>query len=270
MAHDLQARYAKLVDEKYRATLTTKDNVIFNTKYEGSPTAGVVKIAVPNEIEVRDYDRENGGSLTASSTSYITVEINEDIYINEKVDYADAAAVPYDVIANKLDDGAYSMALTTDTRGLNVLATEGTKMENTAELTKSTVYDEIVNARTALSKAKVPTKDRWLEVAPDTLALLLKNSEFIKACDLGQKILETGAVGQIAGFNVYEAVNLGEKVAFIAGHPSAATRIEEWAVQPKVQSLDGEKYVGACAIQGRKVLKHKVIKPEGVVVRTIA
>jgi hypothetical protein len=91
MAHELQTRYAKLVDAKYRATLTTKDNVIFNTKYEGSPTAGVVKIAVPNEIEVRDYDRENGGSLTASSTSYITVEINEDIYINEKVDYASDA-----------------------------------------------------------------------------------------------------------------------------------------------------------------------------------
>lgn len=30
MAHELQTKYSSLVDEKLRATLVTKDNLIFN------------------------------------------------------------------------------------------------------------------------------------------------------------------------------------------------------------------------------------------------
>ena len=44
MAHALQERYSKLVDEKLRATLVTKDNLIFNNRYEGDPKAGMVKV----------------------------------------------------------------------------------------------------------------------------------------------------------------------------------------------------------------------------------
>ena len=44
MAHVLQERYSKLVDEKLRATLVTKDNLIFNNRYEGDPKAGMVKV----------------------------------------------------------------------------------------------------------------------------------------------------------------------------------------------------------------------------------
>ena len=53
MAHALQERYSKLVDEKLRATLVTKDNLIFNNRYEGDPKAGMVK------VPVRDTDRKS-------------------------------------------------------------------------------------------------------------------------------------------------------------------------------------------------------------------
>ena len=33
--HELQERYAQLVDAKLRKTLVTKDEVVFNTRYEG-------------------------------------------------------------------------------------------------------------------------------------------------------------------------------------------------------------------------------------------
>lgn len=35
MPHIAQERYSSLVDEKLRATLVTKDNLIFNPRYEG-------------------------------------------------------------------------------------------------------------------------------------------------------------------------------------------------------------------------------------------
>ena len=45
-AHSHQERWSTLVDAKLRQTLVTRDNYIFNTNYEGSPTAGKVKIPV--------------------------------------------------------------------------------------------------------------------------------------------------------------------------------------------------------------------------------
>ena len=54
MPHVLQERYSTLIDEKLRATLVTKDNLIFNTRYEGSPKAGKVKVSVRDtEVEVK-------------------------------------------------------------------------------------------------------------------------------------------------------------------------------------------------------------------------
>lgn len=38
--HTLQDRYSPLVDAKLRNTLVTKDNLIFNNRYEGNPKAG--------------------------------------------------------------------------------------------------------------------------------------------------------------------------------------------------------------------------------------
>ena len=61
MAHANQERYAAMVDAKLRATLVTKDSLIFNNRYEGTPTAGKVKIPVRDtEVVVSDYDKASG------------------------------------------------------------------------------------------------------------------------------------------------------------------------------------------------------------------
>ena len=46
MAHANQERWASYVDVKLRNTLVTRDNLIFNSRYEGDPTSGKVKIPV--------------------------------------------------------------------------------------------------------------------------------------------------------------------------------------------------------------------------------
>ena len=54
MAHVSQERYSSLVDVKLRNTLVTRDNIIFNNRYEGDPKAGKVKVPVRDtEVEVR-------------------------------------------------------------------------------------------------------------------------------------------------------------------------------------------------------------------------
>ena len=262
MAHDLQERYAKMVLAKIRKELVLKDGVVFNNDYEGDPKAGAVKIpSRDSEVTVSDYDKANGISASSGSTTYITMNIDQDKAVNEVIDGYDAQAVPDNLVADRLDSAGYALAKAEDTAGGNVLVTAATKVSE-ATLTKDNIYAKIVDLRTRMSKANIPNDGkRYLLVTPDTLALILKAPEFIKASDLGDAVVQTGAVGKIAGFLVIEWNDETANLAMVAGHPKFATRVREFSVPVHVQDLNGSgNYIGASAVQGREVFGHKVTR----------
>ena len=77
MAHANQERYAAMVDAKLRATLVTKDNLIFNNRYEGNPTAGKVKIPVRDtEVTVSDYNKATGIEASGGTTTYMDLALS--------------------------------------------------------------------------------------------------------------------------------------------------------------------------------------------------
>lgn len=269
MAHALQERYSRLVDIKLRATLVKKDGVIFNTRYEGDPKAGKVKVPVRDtEVTVGDYSKTDGANATHGDTAYLDVLIDKDKAVNEIIDGFDAAAVPDNLVADRLDSAGYSMALQIEKDSTACLEAAATAVGNTTALTKTTVYESIVDARTAMSKAGVPAARRWLLVSPETYALVLKSPEFIKASDLGDAVVQTGAVGKIAGFLVFEDATLSAITEYIAGHPDWCCRVQEWQVPVHLQDLAGSgKYIGASAVQGRKVYAHKVTKPQTLLIK---
>lgn len=271
MAHTAQERYSAMVDAKLRANLVKKDGVVFNTRYEGNPVAGSVKIPVRDtEVTVSDYDKASGANLTAGSTTYKTLNIDKDKAVNELIDGYDAASVPDNLVADRLDSAAYSMALQIETDATTVLETKATATGDTTALTAATVYNSIVDTRTAMSKAKVPNDGkRFLLVTPDVYGLLLKDTDhFVRATDLGDAVVQTGAVGKIAGFLVFEDITLGAKTEYIAGHPNWCHRVQEWGVPVHMQDLSGSgNYIGASAVQGRKVYAHDVTKPATLLIK---
>lgn len=265
----LSQRYSDMVDAKTRDALVLKDGVIFNNRYEGDAKAGAVKVRKSGAATVADYNKTSGVSLTAGSSEWITVEVNKDKAINEIVDGFDAAAIPDGVIADRLDESGYAMARQVDLDGAAELVAHGTTLEDTTALTASSIYGKVVDAHTALTKAGVPADGRYLLVSPDAYALILKAPEFIKGSDLGDAVVQTGAVGKIAGMLVFESNNLGSGVEFVAGHPNYATRVNEWAYPIQVVDLSGDaSYIGASAIKGRKVYAHKVTNPDCILVKT--
>lgn len=269
MPHESQTRYSNLVDIKLRAQLVKRVGVICNNRFEGTPKAGAVKVPVRDtEVTVNDYDKKTGAEMTHGDTSYLTVTIDKDKSVNELIDGFDAESVPDKLVADRLDSAGYSLALQMETDASAELNSGGTALDNTTALTKSTIYESIVDTRTKLSTEHVPTEGRWLLVAPETYALLLKCPEFIKASALGDAVVQTGAVGKVAGFLVFEDTTLGENVEYIAGHPNWFARIEEWAVPVAVNDLKGSgSFIGACAVQGRKIYAHKVTKPKTILIK---
>lgn len=118
MAHELQERYSPLVLAKMRKESILKDGVVFNNDYEGNPTSGAVKIPVRDgEVKVSDYDKANGITATTGSTTYQTLTINKDKAVGEIIDGYDAAGVPDNLVADRLDSAGYSLARTIDEDG---------------------------------------------------------------------------------------------------------------------------------------------------------
>ena len=240
-----------------------KDGVVFNNDYEGSPTAGAVKIPVRDtEVAVSDYDKANGISAGTGSTSYETMPINKDKAVNEVIDGYDAKAVPDNLVADRLDSAGYSLAKQIDTDG-GIILIAGATVKNESALTSANIYDKIVDIKTDMDKANIPNDGkRYILVLPDTMALILKDKDhFVKASDLGDAVVQTGAIGKIAGFLVIEWNDETANLALVAGHPRFATRAEEFSVPVHIQDLSGSgKYIGASAVQGRDVYAHKVLR----------
>lgn len=284
MAHTAQERYAKLVDAKLRNTLVTKDNLIFNTRYEGDPKAGKVKIPVRDtEVEVKDYDKASGIDASAGSTTYIDLNIDHDEAVNEIIDGFDAASVPDGIVAERLDSAGYSLGLSMDKASMDALQapTDANISATKTATTASTAYKEALAAKRVLSRAGVPNEGRWMIASPEYLELLLQDTLFVKQGDLAQELVQAGAVGKIAGFTVFESNNMDfestTRVAskkttteFICGHPNWCHRVQEWQVPVHVQDLSGSgKYIGASAVQGRKVYGLKVSKPKTLYIKRV-
>ena len=208
------------------------------------------------------------GQPDVDSPLGVTVNIDHDKAVNEIIDGFDAESVPGDLVADRLDSAGYSLGLQMDSDGSVELTTAGTAFGNTTALTEKTIYANIVDARTQQSSIGVPTAGRWLLVSPDTYGLLLKSPEFIKASDLGDAVVQIGAVGKIAGYTVFEDSTLGENVEYVAGHPNWFAVIDEWAVPVHLQDLSGSgDFIGASAVQGRKVYAYKVTKGQTILVK---
>lgn len=220
MAHEAQERYSALVLAKIRQENKLKNGVVFNTDYEGSPKAGVVKIPVRDaEVEVSDYDRANGIPVKHGSTSYINFPIDKEKAVNELIDGYDAQLVPDNLVADRLDSAGYALAVAEDTDGATVLLA-GATVTNIGALTVDGIYSDIVDIRQQMSEANIPDDGRrYLLVTPATYSFILKSPEFVKASSLGDNVVQSGIVGRIAGFNVIEWNDRTAGLAMIAGTP---------------------------------------------------
>lgn len=267
-AHEPQERYSNLVLAKLRKT--TIFTGLFNNRYEGTPTAGAVKIPVRDtEVAVGNYDKKNGGTLGFGSTTYKTLTIDKDKYVNELIDGYDAQSVPDNLVADRLDSAGYSMGVELDSELVALLVEVGTASKQTDALTKDTIYEVIVNDIAALKKKGLKPEELWIAVTNETYAILLNSPEFIKASDLGDKVVQNGQVGRIAGVDVYETNNIPDEsnVEYIIGNRVFCHFVDEWKVPVSVQDLKDGSHIGSSAVQGRRVYGRLISRPETVTLK---
>ena len=203
--------------------------------------------------------------------------------MNELIDGYDAASVPDGIVAERLDSAGYSLGLSIDKKSIEALqAVSGATISATkTAVTETNAYKLVLEAKRVLSRKGVPADGRFLIVAPEFLEVLMLDDHFIKQGDLSQELVQNGVIGKIAGFNVFESNNMDYEsttrvsskkttTEFIAGHPNWCHRVMEWQVGVHLQDLAGSgNFIGASAVQGRKIYGLLVSKPQTLYIKRV-
>lgn len=281
--HTLQTRYAKNI-----VALKRKENVVrnlFRTDYMGDPTAGAVKIPTRNtEVTVADYNINTGVSLTTSATTYTTVTVEQDKAINELIDGYEASAVPDNLVAQRIDSGAYSMGRTQELHALSILQ-EGATLDTTlTETTADNAYSTILTDVKTIKKLGVPVTDIKVVISDDIWQKLLTDTKFSNtASTIGAELIRNGVVSKIGGAEVFTSSNMYEdedggagKTGFdvttewVVFSPLWAQKCEDWKVLPTVNDLKDGKHIGSSALQGRMVYQDTLLDATTARLKVIA
>jgi hypothetical protein len=197
---------------------------LINKDYEGELKG------VGDTVKVRTLGSITTGAYTKNSTSIAyqdlapTVEnmtVSDAQYFAFKVDDVDKAQNDLSAMQLYTQRAAVALNDKIEDKLLSYYASVNASNKITGAsdaaiaLSASNIYGYCVDARTKLSKQNVPATGRWMVVDPDTVALLLKSTEFTRATNLGDAVVQNGSVngainqpgfiGRIAGFDVYES-----------------------------------------------------------------
>lgn len=262
--HERQERYADAIVKLMRPSLKIRST--FSRDYEGSPVAGAVKVPVRNtDVKVSDYDVKSGVTLSQSATSYLNVPVDNHKAINELIDGYEADAVPDNLVAQRLESGAYSISKTLETDAIEKLV-EGTESEQ-EDCTAENVYSNIVKDIAKLAKKGIDKERMYVAIDYAIETLLLTDQKYSNTTSqIGAELAREGVVNKINGVKVI-VQDLGEKAEYIIYGIDWCQAIDEWKVQPSVNNLNDGSHIGASALQGRMVYTDVITNKEAVIVK---
>lgn len=191
---------------------------LVNRDYEGQirNQGDKVNINTLSDVAIKTYTPNSDiASPDDLTTTKQQLEITEADYFNIQLDDVDRVQASGELMDTAMRNVAYKMNDKTDSFILGKIASGvasgniiGTT-ESPIQVTKNNIYESIIEMRTKLDKANVPTSGRTIIIPPEIYALLLQDERFVKSDAVaGQNVLVNGLVGRVAGFDVFESNNV--------------------------------------------------------------
>lgn len=217
MAMNYTAKFADKIDERFAPS--TVSHYATNNDYEfvGAKTVKVTSIDVGTN---GDYDRKTGyGEAQELGNTIQELTMTKDRsfkIVLDKMDEEETKIKAGEVLARQKREVTdpevekYRFGKMLDA----VSATSTNKITGVA----GKEYENFLDANIALDEADVPEVGRVAFVTPNFLKKLKLSDSFIKASDLGQKILIKGQVGEIDGVPVVKV-----KQAWMEDNTSSST-----------------------------------------------
>ena len=268
--HERQERFASAIVKLMRPALKIRNT--FSRDYEGNPVSGAVKVPVRNtDVALTNYDVKSGVALSQSATTYLNIPVDNHKALNELIDGYEASAVPDNLVAQRLESGAYTIAKTLEADAIDqLLKGTASKQEN---CTAENVYANIVKDIAILAKKGVDKSRMYVAIDYATETLLLTDSKYSNtASHIGAELAREGVVGKINGVNVI-VEDLSQNTAkteieYAVYGIDWCQAIDEWKIAPAVNNLSDGDHIGASALQGRMVYADTLTRTEAVIVKT--
>ncbi len=112
-------------------------------------------------------------------------------------------------------------------------------------------YEAVLDASKALNDAKAPRAGRSLICSTRMeRELLSPNSGLVLNTERGDRLLQDGWIGKVAGFDVYVTTLLPAGTNFIALQKRGFAFGYNWKIDPAIKPLFNE-FIGDSAVQGR-------------------
>ena len=237
---------------------------VARTDVMGTPGTTAVSVYVNALATVATYVPGTGVSKTNDSSAYVVLSNLKEIAVNELLDGYTIETAPADLVASRFEGAVGALAESVDTVALAALESGGTELVAAAgaKPIDTTIYADVLALKKALDKAKAPRMNRSLIIDPDMEALMLDvDSKLVLNTDRGDRILQDGWIGRVAGFDVYSTTLLPTGTNIIAMQQRGFAYKDNWKIEPRLQSLDGSgTFIGDSAIQGRLAYNYGAIR----------
>ena len=233
MAVNLAAKYSSKVVERFKQKSLSAAFTNSDYEWNGVKTLTVYSI---DTVELNDYTRSGTsryGEPSELGDTKQEMSVTQDkafTFTIDKGNNADQMNVKGagKALAREIDE---VIVPTEDTYvfGKIAAAAKGNGSSATAAITKTNAYEAFLNGQEKLDDASVPTEGRLAAVTSGFLKYLKLSDDFVKASELGQKMLVNGQVGEIDGVKIVKVPRrrMPENCEFIIAHPSVTTKAEK-------------------------------------------
>jgi len=202
MAIVLTEKFAEKIDERYYPTSVSAYGTNQNYDWDGAQTIKVTSIGT---TAMGDYNRSTGYGTVASadelSNTVQTLTLSKDRFFRAKLDKMDeneSKIKSGEVLGRELREVTIPEI---EAYRFNVMCAK--ILENTTNGTEITAtdspYADFLEANTYLDDLDVPDTTKIAFATPKWLGEIKKDSNFVKASEMGQKIVIKGQVGEIDG-----------------------------------------------------------------------
>ncbi len=242
-----------------------------NRNYEGDikNQGDKVKIITPANVTISTVGSENI-SYSELSPSSMDLTIDQKKYFAFKINDVAQAQANQDIMTAHLESAkraieevqdSFLLGMHSEVDAENTVGTE----EKAITLDKSNIYSHFVELALKLKNANALTgnKTPWVVINPTIEAYLLQSTEFVNAYNVADKTIREGAIGRIAGMDVFVSTNLTATSGLfyvLAGTNDAITFASQLA---KIESLR-DKDSFADLVRGLYLYGAKAVQPKAL------
>lgn len=275
--HQRQERYTDSIVKLMRKSMKVRNT--FSRDYVGDPKAGAVKVPVRSaDVSLADYDVKDGATLAQSATTYQTIAIENDKAVNELIDGYEAAAVPDNLVAQRIESASYVTAKSLEDDAVSTLANNSTA-STASDCTIANCYGNILADINKLAKLGIDKNKLYVAISYEVETMLMQNPTYANtAANLTAEEIREGFSGKINGVKVITQ-DLGTvsitasgttsqyNIEYIVYATEWCQAIDEFVVDVTVNDLKDGKHIGASALQGRMVYANAVTNTGAVILK---